>query len=151
MENVDDRGIYEIGFLVSPLITPEDLPAKIEQIIVSGITALGGEALVPATFKTITLAYPIKVLEGGKRDTYTTAHFGSLGFKMESVSVPELHTNLKLKKEIIRFLILSGLEQMPDMASEEVATGASVEVAGGEPVEMAEIDKEIDELLAEAV
>ncbi len=151
MENVDDRGIYEIGFLVTPLISLEDMPAKVEQIIVSGITALGGEILAPAAFKTITLAYPIKVLEGGKRDTYTTAHFCSVGFKMESTQVPEFHASLKLKKEIIRFLILSGLEQTPDIVSEEAAVGVSGEVASGEPVGTAEIDKEIDELLAEAV
>ena len=100
--------------MITPLIGSEELPVKVEEIIGAHILALGGELLAPAIFKSISLAYAIKVLEGGKRETYTTAHFGSLGFKMESIKVPELHTALKLKKEIIRFLIISGQPSSPD-------------------------------------
>ena len=142
MEKVDDRNPYELGFLITPLIGSEELPVKVEEIIGANILALGGELLAPAIFKSISLAYAIKVLEGGKRETYTTAHFGSLGFKMESIKVPELHTALKLKKEIIRFLIISGHQALPILPLAEPTETPSAE---------AEIDKEIDELLATAV
>jgi ribosomal protein S6 len=159
MDTVDERKIYEIGYLLVPYLPAEGIASSAESIIKAKIEAEGGEvtsALEPVMTR---LAYTITKVLNNKHTKFSDAYFGALRFKALPEAVVKLEAGWKKDGDIIRFLLISlpkGSENivvpkrvfarrdektfeieriMPEKEEEKVALSAE------------ELDKEIDKLV----
>ena len=109
MENIalkDDNSlkIYEVGYLLLPTITEEDLSKECGVIKEAlGVGSFVASELEP---KMKELAYPIKKVISGKKNIFENAYFGSIYFQAEPGSVDSIEKNLDKNDNIIRYLVV---------------------------------------------
>ncbi|MFA6253851.1 MAG: 30S ribosomal protein S6 [Candidatus Paceibacterota bacterium] len=107
MDNVDERKIYELGYLLVPYLPAESVAKSVEDLIKSQIESSGGEittALEPVMTR---LAYIITKVINNKHTKFSDAYFGALRFKVSSEAVKKLEANWKKDDNLIRFLLIS--------------------------------------------
>ncbi len=146
--------VYEVGYLLVPTLSEENLPAvygNLKELV----SSLGGIAISDEMPKMINLAYGMTKVVANVRNKFNTAYFGWVKFTMDSEKVLELKKKLDLDPNFIRFLILKTVKEntlatkrfvrgethrrpmMKKSESNETAT----------PINKEEIDKEIDALV----
>ena len=148
--------IYELGYLLMPAISEEDLPAvygNLKELIAS----LGGEMISDEMPKMVSLAYPMfKVIQNARRK-FDTAHFGWIKFEIDPEKILDLKKDLNLRPDIIRFLILKTVRENTIAANRfvrrDIRPRTPVAKKEGEddvavPFDKEEIDKEIDAMVA---
>ena len=140
MEN--ERKIYEIGYLLTPLVSEENLAEEAGSLR-KLIEDRGGFVINEGQPKTRRLAYPIAKME--------SAYFGWLKFMASPETIGEIKTSLeKLGAKIIRFLITGAVkEEMVSAPVKRIIRKKKVippEIKEGAKFE--EIDKKLEELLA---
>jgi len=141
-----DPQLYEIGYLLSPLIPEEDLDGRL-LILRKKIEDLKGIITSETRPKMIKLAYPVKKQKN--------AFWGWLKFTISSDKIDDLKRSLNNSPaeslEIIRFLITkSKKEKTPVAKTEKVkfsSKGKEEKPSLKEETKIEEIDKKIDELL----
>ena len=107
MDNMDERKIYEIGYLLVPYLPTENVSATVEKLIKSKIEATGGEvtsALEPVMTR---LAYVLTKVLSNKHTKFSDAYFGALRFKATPEAVVKLKTDWDKEDDLIRFLLIS--------------------------------------------
>jgi ribosomal protein S6 len=144
--------LYELGFLLDPVI-PEDAvageTAKISQLVESH----GGKIEVAGTPSLRALAYTVEIARAGKRYKYDQAHFSWLKFWLVPGEIEGLEHGVKKMVSVIRHLLVRGT-----MASTTPAVRRYIkkdealtpEVGEVKKATEAEIDKEVDALIASA-
>ncbi|PIP68898.1 hypothetical protein CO033_00835 [Candidatus Nomurabacteria bacterium CG_4_9_14_0_2_um_filter_32_10] len=158
--NSEDLGIepriYEVGYLLSPSISLEEMPviySKLKDLVVS----LGGEIISDEMPKMITLAYTMYKVTQNVRNKFDTAYFGWVKFGMSADKIGELKKKLDIDSNFIRFLILKTVKEntiatkrfihrdsrrkMPILKKEGENTASL-------PIDKEEIDKEIEAMVA---
>lgn len=143
-----DPIMYEIGYLLSPLIPEEKLDEEI-----SDLRKLieGGQGLIinESRAKIQKLSYPIKK-HGSPAGGYTTAYFGWIKFFGSPESLAEIKNSLGKNDKIIRFLITKTTKESlaPKMTKKIIKkrTVAPKEKKKTE-IKIEEIDKKIEELI----
>ncbi len=154
-EGADGR-VYELGYLLVPTISPENVPinyGNLKDLIMKE----GGEIISDEMPKEIELAYTMSKVIQNIRSKFNSAYFGWIKFEMNPEQVLELKKKLDLDRILIRFLILKTVREntiaakrfiqkdfrrkMPIAKSER---GEEV----GTPINKEEIDKEIDAMVA---
>ena len=103
-EEINER-VYELGYLLAPTISEEDLPVSFCNLK-ELISSLGGVHISDEMAKMIPLAYPMVKVVSNVRNKFNTAYFGWIKFTMDSNKVLELKKHLDLDPNFIRFLIL---------------------------------------------
>jgi len=136
MEN--EQKIYEIGYLLSPLIPEEKLDEEIS-VLRKTIEDKGGFIMSEARPKIQKLAYPIKKLE--------SAYFGWIKFTADPSSLPEIKN-----PQIIRFLITEIIKETltPPPAKKIIRKKKTIIPEIKEGVKFEEIDKKLEELLGKS-
>lgn len=158
MEKQDAKK-YELGYLLSPLVPTDQVEEKLNQEILSVISKAGGEVVSSQSPKMISLAYPIKKYVGNKKSTFKDAYFGCVNFVASGEAVAELSDALKNSEFLIRTLLIvapkvavkkkeARAPEAKKVADEPVASAEDSPVK--KDVDQAEIDKEIEGLLAQA-
>lgn len=104
LETLDPR-VYEIGFLLSPAVRPENLEQKIESIQ-SEITALGGTVISTGEPEFIDLAYEMTRVIENKNIRFSQGYFAWVKFSLEPLQLVALKEKLELDITIIRFLLI---------------------------------------------
>jgi ribosomal protein S6 len=147
--------VYEVGYLLVPTISEEELPAvygNLKELI----SALGGVAVSDEMPKMMTLAYAMVKVVSNVRNKFNTAYFGWTKFTMDSDKILELKKKLDLDPHFIRFLILKTVKENT-IAAKRFVRGDVIhrrplvkktddEVAV--PINKEEVDKEIDAMVA---
>lgn len=129
-----EQRIYEIGYLLSPLIPEERLDEEIS-VLRKIIEDKKGFILSEARPKIQKLAYPINKLE--------SAYFGWIKFTADPSSLPEIKS-----PQIIRFLITEIIETPP---VKKIIKKKKTIISGiKEGVKFEEIDKKLEELLGKS-
>ena len=133
-----EQRIYEIGYLLSPLIPEEKLDEEIS-ILRKIIEDKQGFIMSEARPKIQKLAYPIKKLE--------TAYFGWIKFTATPSSLPEIKS-----PQIIRFLITEIIKETltPHPAKKIIKKKKIMIPEMKEEVKFEEIDKKLEELLGKS-
>lgn len=168
-ENLDngeeqEPKIYEIGYLLTPIIPQDALAENVVQTLKAPIDKLGGVITSEMDPSMIRLAYTIKKDIGNKKERFNDAYFGALRFKLLPEKVLALKEALDKSEKVIRHLTIAmpkGEETIvapkPSFQRREVQT-EPFEIERREkeegPVEVPEMteedmDKEIDNLLEE--
>jgi ribosomal protein S6 len=152
--NTDSR-VYELGYLLVPSITEENLPAtygNLRELVAS----FKGEIISDEMPKMMPLAYGMSKVLANTRHKFNTAYFGWIKFVMDSENVPELKKKLDLDLNLIRFLIMKTVKENT-IASKRFVRGEMHRKPRAEkngenetamPINKEEIDKEIDALIA---
>ena len=153
-ENVNSR-VYELGYLLVPTISPEDVPALFGNLK-ELVSSLRGVAISDEMPKMIPLAYSMVKVVANVRNKFNTAYFGWNKFIMETDAVLELKKKLDLDPNFIRFLILKTVKENTIAAKRfkhgeirrrpRAEKGVNNETVT--PINKEEIDKEIDAMVA---
>lgn len=161
-KDVVEGRIYEVGYLLVPTLSLEEMPAKygsLKELIVS----FGGEVVSDEMPKIIQLAYKMSKVIQNVRSKFDSAYFGWIKFNMEGEKVLELKAKLDLDPNIIRFLILKTVKENTiaakrfmhrDTPYRKGPSATLIAKKEGEteevvPINKEEVDKEIDAMLAE--
>lgn len=107
MEQMDERKIYEIGYLLVPYLPAEAVTGEVDKIIKAKIEAEGGEitsALEPVMTR---LAYTITKVLNNKHTKFSDAYFGALRFRADPAMILELKAGWDKEDNLIRYLIIS--------------------------------------------
>jgi ribosomal protein S6 len=153
-EDVNSR-VYELGYLLVPTISEEDLPVMFGNLK-ELVSALGGIHISDEMPKMIQLAYKMVKVVSNVRNKFNTAYFGWIKFTMDSDKVLELKKKLDLDPNFIRFLILKTVKENTIAAKRFVRgeiyrrpkTLKSEKNEVAVPINKEEIDKEIDAMVA---
>jgi len=166
LDNLDEQEpkIYEIGYLLTPIIPQDALAENVAQAFKTPIDELGGLVTSEMDPSMIRLAYTIKKNIANKKERFSDAYFGALRFKLLPEKAAVLKEMLDKNDKIIRHLTIAmskGEETIvvPKRAFQRREIQAEpFEIERREkeeePVEAPEmtkedIDKEIDNLLEE--
>lgn len=146
--------VYEVGYLLVPSLSEEEVPAQYTAIK-DMVASFGGELIADEMPKMINLAYSMQKVVSNVRSKFNTAYFGWVKFVMGAAEIIELKKKLDLDPKIVRFLILKTVKENT-IASKRFIRGeykrpmtkktGENEVAT--PIDEKEIDKEIDALVA---
>ena len=153
---VNER-VYELGYLLVPSITEENLPVMYGNIK-ELVSSFKGEIISDEMPKIIPLAYSMVKVISNVRNKFNTAYFGWTKFVMDSDKVLELKKKLDLDPNFVRFLILKTVKENTIAAKRFVGRDAghkrvpnthkTVEGEEAVPINKEEIDKEIDAMIA---
>ncbi|KKR70459.1 MAG: hypothetical protein UU13_C0005G0015 [Candidatus Nomurabacteria bacterium GW2011_GWB1_40_7] len=149
-----DSRVYELGYLLTPAISEENLPVvygNLKELV----SSLKGVAISDEMPKMINLAYAMTKVVANVRNKFNTAYFGWVKFAMDSDKVLELKKKLDLDPNFIRFLILKTVRENT-IATKRFARGEmhrrpmikkNEKIGTAVPINKEEIDKEIDALI----
>ncbi|MFH1608405.1 MAG: 30S ribosomal protein S6 [Patescibacteria group bacterium] len=157
-KNIDSK-VYEVGFLLIPSLTEEEVPTVYGDMK-SLILSLGGEMISDEMPKMIDLAYTMKKTIQNLKNKFDSAYFSWVKFFMDADKVSELKKKLDLDPKIIRFLIVKTVKEntiatkkfnyrdssrgrRPSFRKDEVKEETSL------PINKEEVDKEIEAMIAE--
>ncbi len=148
--------VYELGYLLVPTISEEEVPAafgNLKDLVIS----LGGAPVSEEMPKLIPLSYMMTKVVSNVRHKFDTGYFGWIKFTMATEAVLELKKKLDLDSNLIRFLILKTVKEntiaskrfiRPDMHKRpRTQKTDSGEVAT--PINKEEIDKENEAMVAQ--
>ncbi len=131
-----EQRMYEIGYLLSPLIPEEKLDEEIS-VLRKIIEEKQGFIMSEVRPKIQKLAYPIKKLE--------TAYFGWIKFTAEPKVLSKINPPTGGEEKVIRFLIT---EIIKEPLSKKIIKKKKTIISGiKEGVKFEEIDKKLEEIL----
>lgn len=156
-EDIETKSrIYEVGYLLSPNISEEEMPViygNLKDLIIN----LGGEIISDEMPKMIPLAYTMSKVVQNVRSKFDTAFFGWVKFEMSREKVLELKKKLDLESNFIRFLILKTIREntiaakrfvFKDSKKKMYTVKKEDENESSLPIDKEEIDKEIDAMIS---
>lgn len=156
-ENGGGNKVYELGYLLVPTISQDDIPimyGNIKELIVT----FGGVIISDEMPKMVPLAYFMTKVLTNVRNKFNTAYFGWIKFSMNAGKVLELKKKIDLDSNFVRFLILKTVKENTIAAKRFIRSdtmrrrGPTIKRGGGNgevvPINKEEIDKEIDALVA---
>ncbi len=163
MDKVDERKIYEIGYLLVPYLPAEEVIKTVEKLIKTPIETAGGEITSDLEPKMLHLAYVITKIIDNKHTKFSDAYFGALRFKVLPQMAVKLEANWAKEDNLVRLLLIS----MPKGSENIVVPKRSFARRDDKPFEIErlmpkkeeektvlsseeldkEIDKEIDKLV----
>lgn len=154
--NVDRTPVYEVGFHVVFTVTEGEVPSVVEKIRAE-LKKVDAELIAEHPPQKITLAYTIEKDSGGKREKFNNAYFGSIKFAAEREHILALTEYLRGAKEILRFLLIETVREVPTVPRRAVFTsdrleGQAIVKHPGTPEKKGEVsDEELDKKIEELV
>lgn len=148
--------LYEVGYLLSPLIPEEEILAKADEIVRVAIEGAGATVTNTTNPKRLPLAYQIGKSINHKRTNYREAYFGAIRFESLTESVAKIKASLDQNELALRFIIVNVPRRaelpivprrVPTRRTKVADKGADV---AKPEISKEEIDKEIEGLLAPA-
>ena len=143
--------LYELAYILDPGIAEEHL-AEHAGKVTGIIEKHGGTIVLVDNPKIRGLAYTIERATGGKRQKYNQGYFGWVKFTAVPGSIPEVEKEVKGMTEVIRHILIRTVKSVATYVPRRPADAVSAKggsASGGKPTE-AELDKEVDELIASA-
>lgn len=147
--------IYELGYLLVPTVSTENLGSEIEKIK-KALSALKATPIFDEPPKLIDLAYEMERVIGNKKQKFTNGYFGWMKFELDPDSVLKLKEALDQNDTILRFLIIKTVREST-LASKRPVVRRSMykkkvitkKEEPKEEISKEEIDKKIEELIVE--
>jgi ribosomal protein S6 len=157
IEGGEDTRVYEVGYLLVPTISEENVPGMYGNLK-DLVSSYGGMIISDEMPRMIPLAYQMTKVVANVRSKFTNAYFGWIKFSMTGEKVLELKKKLDLSPDIIRFLILKTVKENTIAAKRFIGRDTPnrkvpsmhTPMPEGEavPINKEEIDKEIDAMVA---
>lgn len=170
----DRMSVYEIGYLITPSIPEEKVPAEVEGVK-RIIAAAGASVLAEEAPHLLKLAYEIRrKTMAGSYDKFTEAYFGWIKFEAGSSAIETAKKAIEILPSVLRMLLITTTREntylgkhAPAIAAEiggrkavtaekapskpfEAKAGAKTETGSDAPASVEEMDKSIDAMVKEA-
>lgn len=156
MPAMDENKLYELGYLISPLVAEEALGGEVNGVR-EAIEKEGGKIVSEGYPNMRYLAYSIFAKNGAGKGPFNQAYFGHIKFELRPEKALALKLALDKKEIIIRSLMI-----LPDKEAPITVRTAAQKIVKREMreakekksltvAEEAEIEKGIEELLTEEV
>ncbi|HWA32286.1 MAG TPA: 30S ribosomal protein S6 [Candidatus Paceibacterota bacterium] len=152
----NEARIYEVGYLLVPDISEEDLPAAYGNLK-EMVSSAGGRIIADDAPKMIPLAYSMEKVWKNKKSKFSSAYFGWVKFETDPEKVADLKKKLELDPNIIRFIMIKTVREntiaakrfthREGMRRRPAAPRHEDHEPAGE-INKEEIDKEIEALVA---
>lgn len=158
---MEDTKTYELGLLLTPLLTEEGVAALLSGAMKQMFDRHGLKVTSTDVSKMIPLAYTIRKRIDNKNQIFREAYFVSIRFSAMPEAIPELTTELRKTSEVIRSLVIVIPEVtevvqdrrpsvavrpiVKEVAEGEVTAEVVIETPKANKKEM--IDQEIDNLI----
>lgn len=148
--------IYEVGYLLVPTLSEEEVPA-IYTSLKDLISGLNGQFISDEMPKMIPLAYTMLKVVQNVRSKFDSAYFGWVKFEMDTESILELKKKLDLDPNIIRFLLTKTVREntiapkkitSKDGATRRRTTTKKENTEESVVLDEKEIDEEIDKMVS---
>ncbi|HEY4483743.1 MAG TPA: 30S ribosomal protein S6 [Candidatus Paceibacterota bacterium] len=157
--NLKDPKVYEIGYLLVPLVPEADKASVIEKEITSLINKLGGIIISESAPEMRKLEYTIRKMLNNKYSKFANAYFGAIKFELNPADINKVNDAAKKSDNILRYLLIESsrnneskvrkVEDVKKSAKMKETTKSVVEEPVAEKiVDSKAIDEEIDGLLA---
>jgi len=150
----DDKRVYELGYLLVPTISPEEVLERYTALK-DMMASFGGEFISDDMPKLIPLAYTMLKVVSNVRNKFNTGYFGWMKFYIDPQIVAELKKKLDLDPNIIRFLLIKTVKENTLASRRYVGrdsayrkTTPKKDAGEAAPINKEEIDKEIDAMIA---
>ncbi len=155
--NSVDSKVYEVGYLLLPSISEEQLPDHVSEIK-KLIDAGEGVLISEENPKFRHLAYEMTKLIGTRNEKFTSAYFGWIKFEMTGENLLTLKAKLDAYQEVLRYLVIKTVRENTFMSNsldvkdeKEEITPESVlaDIVDPQVAPVEELDKSIDAMVAE--
>jgi small subunit ribosomal protein S6 len=152
---VNERRVYELGYLIIPLVSEENLGALVSALK-SLIENSGGIVIGDEWPKMRNLAYDMSKKIETTKHTFDTAYFSWMKFEAEPSAVALIKEGATKMENVLRFMIIQTVRENVTKRVSPAARAAKAE--GGEEVKgedakvgvsEEELDKTIQELVVE--
>ena len=151
--DVSEGRIYELGYLLLPNITEEEMPAVYGDLK-ELISASGGNVIADEMPKMMNLAYEMVKVIANKRNKFKNGYFGWIKFEMGAGEVEDLDKKLESDDRLIRHILIKTVRENT-IASKRFSNKPSLRTKTVKPVKEEqveineeEVDKEIEALVA---
>lgn len=139
--------LYELGYLLSPVVLADKLTETIDEELVAVITKAGGRVISQPPAGRQVLAYPVAITREHKRQIFTEAYFGTIRFYAEPGKIDQINTQLKARQSILRFLLIVIPAKVINQVKKAPTTRREDPRPTEEPINEEVIDQEINDLL----
>jgi ribosomal protein S6 len=159
IETLEPR-VYEIGFLMSPVVRDEDLTARYDELKAS-LAQLGATFISEGYPEFIDLAYEMSKVIDNKRVRFNQGYFGWVKIELDPAQMTALKELLDKNILLIRYLLISTTRENTIISKKPLGKILKAERVVGQEAEIeAEVipeekleevlDEEIKELVKEA-
>jgi len=154
-QEIESR-VYEVGFLLLPFVTEENLAHETEKIK-EAITSAGGKVFSEEDPRMISLAYPMFKVVSNKKTKFESAYFGWVKFDGDPSGVSKIKKAMEAEASVLRFMIIKTVRENTlvrkplAFASKPIKSAVKEEVKEEAPqvINEAELDKTIEDLVIE--
>jgi len=101
----DESSNYELAFHILPTVAEEEVKG-VQDALKEMITNAGGMIDAEEAAARYDLAYDIEKEVEGKRSAFDTSYFGWIRFTGTPDILPELHVELNVRPDILRYIIV---------------------------------------------
>ena len=161
VEKLEEGGgqVYELGYHIVSTVAEENLPKEVEALKAI-VLKDGGSLVSEGEPKLINLAYSMTKSVADIKKKFNTAYFGWLKFETKSELIPMIKKAVDAYPNILRYLLIKTVREntlyVPKLnvraVSKEdapVKAKKSIKTDEKKATSMEEIDKSIEELVAE--
>jgi len=139
-EDAEVTQVYELGYLVLPSVTEENIP-KVVSNLVSIIEKVGGKPLDSEDPYLEDLAYAMSKTIGARKYVVNDAYVGWMKFEIASSEVEQIKTAVEKIEEILRTLLIKVPRETTFTFAEARKARADKELALENPI--VEVQKEV--------
>lgn len=107
-ENLDlkDPKVYEIGYLLVPLVPEADKLSIVDEVITSNIKTKGGVVITDMAPEMRKLEYTIRKMMNNKYAKFSDAYFGAIKFELNPADVASINEAVKKSDHILRYILI---------------------------------------------
>lgn len=149
-----DARVYEVGFHIVPRVAEGDVPAEVEKI--KKILSTHGASVIAEEMPRMTqLSYGMARAATGKREEFTSAHFGWIKFEVNPENITSISLEVAALETVLRSIVVSTVRESTlskkvfvseHLAGETIRKPEMVK-EGAKKLSDAEIDSAVDELV----
>lgn len=153
VEEQKEARIYEVGYLVVPSVSEEELPREVTAL--KDVLEKEKAAMISEEFpKLRPLAYAMQKRTGGEYRTYQNAYFGWVKFEVSAESAKRIDQAFKQNEKVLRYILVKTVrEQTVTLGRPRVTRPerkeAPKDAPASAPVSEVELNKSIEKLIAE--
>ena len=159
-EEVNGGQVYELGHHIVSTVAEENLPKEVEALK-EVVLQDGGSLVSEGEPKLINLAYSMTKSVADTKKKFDTAYFGWIKFETLPELMPEIKKAVDANPHVLRYLLIKTVREntmfVPKLTirtGDKEATKAKKsiktdEVKASTPQDLEDIDKSIEELVAE--
>lgn len=153
-ENINEKSpkIYEVGYLLSPLVAEAALADTVNSTVRKAIEDAKAKITTETAPTMRTLAYEVKKETGSKIARFSDAYFGAIRFEARPSMIAQINEQLDHAELVLRFMTIIAPKDNPPRAPRRPMAVAKAKPVEGDvdktPMTTEDIDKEIEGMLA---